>query len=199
MHSDKKRAPIILPIALLALTALACNAAGVSQLGPAVPTEPIEVSADALASFNSKWRDLSVATPDGPFAISFTEAELTSAVNAAIEQTEEDSGQSIPLEGVEVHVRDGAIDVYGQAKIDPLTINGVVTVVPTIGPDGWIELDVASVEFGAIEIEDEMLDELVDSVEHGINEPIQASPLDIQLESISMANNELTISGTLNP
>jgi hypothetical protein len=199
MHSDNKRASIILPIALLALTALACNAAGVSQLGPAVPTEPIEVSEEALASFNSKWRDLSVATPDGPFTISFTEAELTSAVNEAIEQTEADNGQPIPLEGVEAHIRDGAIDVYGQAKIDPLTINGVVTVVPFIGPDGWIELDIANVEFGAIEIEDEMLDELVESVEHSINEPIQASPLNIQLETISMANNELTISGTLNP
>lgn len=199
MHSHPKHSLIILPIAFLALTALACNAAGVSHLGPAIPNESIEVSAEALASFNSKWRELSVATPDGPFTVSFTEAELTSAVNAAIEQAEADNDQSIPLEGVEVHIGDDAIDVSGQARIDPLTINGVVTVVPSIGADSWIELDIASVDFGAIEIDDEMLDELINSVEHSINEPIQASPLDIQLDSITMANNELTINGTLNP
>lgn len=193
------RIPTLLALGALVLASLACNAAGVSQLNSAPPSPVVEVSPDDLQSFNSKWRDLNLATPDGPFSLTFTEAELTSAVQSAIAEAEAESGQPLPIEDVTVSVREGAIDVYGQAKIDPLTVNGMISVVPTLSDTGRIELEVIDVQFGAIELGDSMLNEIVESVEHSINQPLQASPSRITLDTITMTDGELTVSGTINP
>lgn len=181
----------------LPLASLACNAAAFSRVGAPAPAQDVQPSADALASFNSKWRNLNLATPSGPFSITFTEAELTSAANAAIAQTEADSGQAIPIDNVQVHLRPEAIDVFGQVQLDPLTVNGLITFVPSIGADGRIHLEIAEVEFGPLDVDETLLDEIVASVEHSINEPIQASPSKITLTSLVIDQNLLTISGTI--
>lgn len=199
LTSRPHRIPMLLVLSALAIASLACNAAGVSQIGGPPPSPALEVSPDDLQSFNNKWRELNLATPDGPFSLTFTEGEITSAVQSAIAEAEAETGQALPIEDVTVSVREGAIDVYGQAQIDPLTVNGMISVVPTLSDSGRIELEVIDVQFGAIELSEDLLDEVVESVEHSINQPLQASPSRITLDTITMTDGELTVSGTINP
>ena len=186
---------LTLAVAALALSSWACNAAG-SRFP--VPSHTVSPSAEGLQSFKDKWRNLSIATPNGPFTITFSEVELTSAVDAALQEAQAD-GESVPVENLQVFLRDGTITVYGQVHYDPLTVTGQVGLVPSITSDGLVALTPASVDFGPLEVDEAVLDGLVARLERSINEPIQSSPLKIALSDIIVADGQITIIGTITP
>ena len=186
---------IIFTIAALALSTLACNAAAFT--GSPAPPQTVQPSADALASFQDKWRDLSRSTPSGPFSITFTEAELTSAVTAAIQESESSSGQSWPISNVTVALNDDQITVYGSARIDPLAINGSLAVVPYVDESGYVQLSLVNVDFGPLTLNENMLNEIISRVERSINAPIQSSPFDITIQTITVTSDQITINGTI--
>ena len=190
------RGVFTLTTVLLILSTLACNAAG---LAPRMPAQTVAPSPEALQSFKDKWRNLSMATPNGPFTVTFTEAELTSAVDAAVREAQADSGETIPVQNVQVFLRDGVIDAYGQAALEPLTVTGHISMTPGIGPDGQVNLTILQVDFGPLEVDESMLDQLMTTVESSINEPIQTSPLNITLTDITIAEGQITINGTITP
>lgn len=200
MQFSRRQPVIAFTLLVLALSALACNAAGLSRNGPAVPPAPAaEVSQNALESFNDKWREINLATPGGPFSVTFTEAELTSAVHAGIAQAEADTGQRLPIENVQVALQDGSVAVFGQVKVDPLTMNGQIIAVPYVDTAGDVRLDVTSAEFGMFEVDQALLDSAVASVENSINQPIRSSPGNINVNNVAVTNGSLTVSGTITP
>ena len=187
----------ILSVVLSMLTAgtLACNLAGIR---PPAPSYNVAPSAEALQSFKDKWRNLSMVTPSGPFTMTFTETELTSAVDAALQDAQA-NGEPVPVENLQVFLRDGTITVYGQAQFDPLTVTGQVGLVPSVTPDGQVALTLVSVDFGPLEVDEALLDQLIARLERSINEPIRTSPLRITLTDIVVADGEITLLGTLTP
>lgn len=188
------RTAIIVTLVLI-LSTLACNA----PLGArGKPSQAILPSDEALASFRSKWRTLNLATPSGPFTLTFSEAELTSAMDAAIREAEAE-GADIPFEDVQVRLANGAIDVYSTVHMQPLVFSGLITIVPTIGPNGTVEIAITRTEFGPLEFDSATFDQLAAAVEQSINAPIVASPFHITLSAIRIADGELTISGTIAP
>ncbi len=187
-----------LALLLLISASLACNAPTPRLAGPA-PARTIQPSAEALESFNSKWHNLNLATPDGPFSVTFTEEELTSAVDAAIIRAETENGQDIPLENVQVELINDVINVYALARLDPLTVNGLIVVVPRVGTDGQVEIVVNQIEFGPLQFNESVLDAMVATFEQSINAPINASPFDITLEAIHISDGQLTINGVIMP
>ncbi len=199
MTPARRTSILILVAGLLTLASLACNMPAPRLGGPRPPRQAVQPSVDALESFNEKWRALNLATPDGPFTLTFTEAELTSVVAAALEQAEADSGTPLPVQDVQVILQDGAIYAYGTANIDPIQVNGLIVAAPTIGPDGRVSIAIRSVEFGPLEIDPELIDEIAASVEASINAPLQASSASIVLTDITISDGQLTISGTITP
>jgi uncharacterized protein YpmS len=184
---------------ILLIAALACNAPGTGLSQSDKPSYTVESSVEALDSFNNKWRSLNLATPDGPFSMTFTESELTSAVVEALDDAETEQGEPIPVEDVTVLLNDGRIQCYARARIEPLDVNGYVAFVPSIGADGWIRLDMVDFQFGPLQIDDAELANLISTVEYSINEPIQASPFNIQLQQIYVNDGELVIEGSISP
>lgn len=183
----------------LLLSSLACNVPALQFGTPPAPPLTTPDSTDALASFRNKWRDLTLATPSGPFTISFTEAELTAAVNAAVADREASIGADIPFDNLQVRLADGAASVYGTARVDPLEFNGVITAVPSIDPSGRIAIAITQVSFGPLEFDNVVLDEIVAAVEQSINAPLISAPFNITLTSISIADAQLTITGEIAP
>jgi hypothetical protein len=185
-------------VALMAvvLAAAACNMPGPKLGGPQPPADAPTPSDAALESFNDKWRDLNLATPYGPFSITFTEAELTSAFDEAITQSEA-NGNEIPISDPRVVLRDGLFYVYAVLDLDVTKTSGLITARPSIGTDGLVELTVESIEFGPVDVDPSMLDDLAEQIARSINEPIQASPFDITLNQVTSENGELTITGTI--
>jgi hypothetical protein len=195
---SRKFIPIFVFV-LLAAAGLACNMPNPRVGSSPPPREVTPPSADALESFNDKWLALNQATPDGPFVLTFTEAELTSAVVEALGEAELDSGLPLPVQDVQIVLEDDTVYAYGTALLEPLEVDGVIEVVPEIGADGLVDVTIQSVEFGPLEVDPSLVDEITSTVEASINEPIQASQLDITLTNIVIANGELTVSGVISP
>ncbi|GAB4478625.1 MAG: hypothetical protein Kow00124_23270 [Anaerolineae bacterium] len=186
--------------ALLALSALACSFPFIAQNQSEASTPPrqVEFTESDLESFNTKWRGLVLATPDGPFSVTFTEAELNAAMQQAITRARAD-GREIPISSAQLVLAEGQIQVYAQVALGPIQPTGVIRIAPSIAPDGSIDVTIVSVDFGMIEFDTAVLDELVTMLERSINDPIQASPVDVRIETISLTEGELTVGGTLTP
>jgi hypothetical protein len=199
MNNITRTKPIGMSLFALLFSALACNMPGPRIGGPEKPTQAPTPSAESLESFNDKWRDLNLATPDGPFSMTFTEAELSSALADALQEAKVDGGQDIPIENPSVVLKDGTINLYGQVSINTFQANGLIVAVPSIGQDGLIHIQISSVEFGPIDLDPSLLDTLVSNIEQSINAPIQSSPFNIVLTSITIADGEMTIDGTITP
>lgn len=187
--------PLAAVLLVLMLSLLACNLPWVA--GPPAPADIVEPSVDALESFNDKWRSLVMSTPAGPFSLTFDEGELTSAVAEALAQAQRDGEPPIPLHDVQVSLHDGSIEVFGRANLDALTVNGQITLVPSVSDTGQVAVAVQQVTFGSLQIEDATLVELSRLVEHTINQPMQVSPVVITLQTITVTEGQLTLSGTL--
>jgi hypothetical protein len=194
LNSNKKTV-LSLVLTFLALGGFACNLAGIQ---PPAPSYNVSPSAEALQSFKDKWRNLTMVTPSGPFSMTFTEAELTSAVDSALQDAQA-NGETVPVQNLQIFLRNGTITVYGQARFDPLTVTGEIGLLPTVSPQGQVDLTLVSVDFGPLEVDETLLDQLVDRLERSINEPIQTSPLNIALTDIRVADGEITLTGTLTP
>ena len=199
MSVFKRKLALALPLITLLVSSLACNAAAASRQAPPAPPAPAAgASEQALESFNDKWRAINLATPDGPFSVTFTEAELTSAVRAALAQAEADSGQPLPVENVQVSLQNGEIAVFGQVKVSPLNVNGQISVTPYVDSAGTVQLAVNQAEFGMFKVDQATLDGVLTSVEESINTPILASPESIRVTDVVVSNGELTVNGTIN-
>jgi hypothetical protein len=151
-----------------------------------------------LESFEEKWRNLNFATPSGPFSITFTEAELTSAMAEAIEQ-QEVQGEDIPISDPRVVLQDGKIYMYSQVQLDVTSVGGLIIAVPSIGSDGLVNIEIESAEFGPVDVDTSMMSNLASEIERAINEPIIASPFNITLSQISAGGGQLTVDGTIAP
>jgi hypothetical protein len=195
---SRKSIPVFVCI-LLVVASLACNMPD-ARMGSSPPPRAITpASADALESFNGKWLELNQATPDGPFVLTFTEAELTSVVTEALEETELDSGLPLPVQDVQIILDNDLVYAYGTADLEPLQVEGVIEAVPEIGPDGLVDVTIQSVEFGPLEVDPDLVEEIAATIEASINEPLQASPLDITFTDIVISDGELTVSGMISP
>jgi len=189
----------ILAAFMLASAILACNfpfSGRPTPSGSGSPLPTVNYSASDLDSFNDKWRGLLLTTPGGPFSATFTDAELSAALNNGLDQSRAD-GTDIPVENMLVAITPDAIRVYGTVKLGPVEANGNVALVPSITPAGQVALTVTAVEFGIIDFDPALLDTLVDSLTRSINEPLQNSPTPVHLDSIELGQGTLTISGTL--
>jgi hypothetical protein len=184
-------------LCVLAAAVLACNMPGPRLGGPEAPADAPQPSDDALESFNDKWRDLNLATPDGPFSVTFTEAELTSAFAEAITE-QQTQGEDVPISDPHVVLEDGQIYLYAQVELDVTKASGLIIAVPSINSQGLVEITITSAEFGPVDVDPLMLDDLASEIERAVNEPILASPFAISLTQVTIQNGEMTILGTVN-
>jgi hypothetical protein len=93
---------------------------------------------------------------------------------------------------------DGQIYLYTQIELDVTEASGLIIAVPTINAQGLVEITITSAEFGPVDVDPAMLDDLATEIERAVNEPILASPFNIILTQITVDDGEMIISGTMN-
>jgi hypothetical protein len=131
--------------------------------------------------------------------VTFTESELTSALDEAIRRYQAETGETIPVQNPQIVLQNGQILLYTQLQLDVTQASGLVVATPAIGPDGLVDIQIDSAEFGPIDVDPAMLEGLAAELEQSINAPIQASPFTITLSEITAAEGQLAVSGTITP
>jgi hypothetical protein len=167
--------------------------------GPEPPPDAPVASDEALQSFTDKVQDLGQSPPIGPFSVTFTEAELTSALAEALAQQEAGTDEALPVQNPQVLLRDGQISVYMTVQLDGAQVNGLVTAHPAIDANGLVDITVTGVEFGPIVLDPAQFDALTAEMERTINDPIQASPTRVVLTEIVVSGGQMTVSGATMP
>lgn len=190
---------VVALLSMLTAASLACNMPTPQIAGPQPPPDAPTASADSLQSFNDKVRDLALATPGGPFSITFSEAEMTSALAESIREHEADTGESLPIQNPQIVLRDGLVYVYAQLQLDVTQATGLITAQPRIGADGLVDIEIVSAEFGPIDLDPGMLDDMVTQVEDALNAPIQAAPGTVTLTEIVISGGQMTFNGAITP
>lgn len=195
--------PVLLTACALLMASIACNRPQLSNQaeepqGVVVEGGVSQTSEEALASFTEKWRDINMSTPTGPFSVTFTEAELTAALEAGLDEAEANGVELPPIEDVQVELRNGEVRILGTVRVEPLNVNAEVVAVPSIDANGRVDLSITDASFGVLDLDQANLDDIEQAAEQAINEPIQNSPFNITLNSIEIANGQAVLSGTIN-
>lgn len=184
-----------IPIALsgMILAAVACT---VPLGGPPIPPESAAPSAEALASFHDKWLDLPKTLSDGSFTLTFSEEEVASTIDAALNNSGSGAEASIPLQDTHVNLN-GDIVLYAQTEGQLFNASGMLTLHPTVGSEGQLEIQVISSEFGRASFDDPILERIAAEVEHAISSPIEGLPVSIVLTGASVVDGELVLTGNI--
>ncbi len=206
MFKHKRSITMLVVISVLALGIVACNLpfraesieATEAPSPQLVEGQVVQSSEEALQSFSDKWRYLNMSTPTGPFSVTFTEAEVTAALNQVVVEAEQRGVDIPPINNIQVELENGTISISGVVRVEPINVNANISAVPSIDSNGLVDLTITDASFGVLDLDQADLNELEQAAEQAINEPIQSSPFDITLTEIGVANGEIRMSGTIN-
>ncbi len=125
------------------LATLACQ---ISTGGRVPPTRLAPDSTDTVEDLEKDWESaLRTAAETGQFTLTINEDQLSSLVAKSLEESEE-----ALLTQPAVFLRDGQIQIYGQAEQSPVTARFYAAITPVISPGGQLSLEVTLVEVGPI-------------------------------------------------
>ena len=181
---------IVVPIVLLLTFVTSC---GGTHIGPQPPETPVPVSQDAadrLVSRVSETANSVVA--GGPFTFTFTEEEITSfVVLRAHEYMEGD----LPLQNIQIMLEDGKISIYGEASAAGVTAGVLIEIVPSVDAEGKLALEISSAQMGPIGLGSDLLGPVTDMLEDTFDRLLSDIKDQYILNSIVIADGQLTISG----
>ncbi|OGO12073.1 MAG: hypothetical protein A2Z66_14255 [Chloroflexi bacterium RBG_13_66_10] len=127
----------------LALASIACQ---IDVGGPEPPGDPIPVSTEAAAELEHAWESaVAAAAGSGRLTILLTEAQVTSFVALRLDAQEDPL-----LTAPQVYLREGMIQIHGKTRQGVLAADVLITVTPTLQPDGTISFEVTSADLGPL-------------------------------------------------
>jgi uncharacterized protein YpmS len=182
-----KRKILLAPALLLILASLACNFGlkGVETPAPPPPvtTESVE---ELQRNLQQAYED---AQKDGEVSLTVTETQLTSIVAFELEQQGLTS-----VKDPQVYLRDGQVQVYGTLEGDIQATARVVFDVD-VNAAGKAEFHAVSANVGPLPIPDDILSNLEDNLNQAFADQIESLAPNSQLETITIADGEMTITG----
>lgn len=172
---------------ILALSAFAC---GLPTLGAPPPGDEIAVSSEAAKRLEGKVGD--VRNSGGDFTLLITEEEMTSLVALRLAET-----PNAPLSGLQIFLRDGAIEIRAVIDVEGVSTNLQVILIPSVNADGQMQLEATEGVLGPLRMPDDMLTQLTITMDSylSIIDPARAG--NAHLSSITIADGEMTLIGTV--
>jgi len=185
----KKVLPIVLVIAVLASSSLACV---VNLGGPAIPAETIPVSPDAATQLKQEFQIAleNAKNGDGSVTLTITEEELTSLLAAKL------GAQSDPfITDPQVFLRNGQMQIYGQAHRGLFAATVGIVLSATVDEQGKPKLAAVSADFGPLPVPEGLISTITDFVTEAYTSALGPIATGFRLESITIENGTLTLSG----
>ena len=135
--------------------------------------------------------------PPGDFTMTFSEAELTSAVWDSIAQMEMESGEDIPISDVQVLLENNTMYLYGTIDAGIVQSAGVITAQPSVRPDGTIDVAITSADFGLIQLSQDDVSALETEVETTLNAWIAESGATVT--GVAISQGQFVVTGSTVP
>ena len=170
------------------LVSLACN------LGAARPGTPTPVDTVPADGVDQNTPQPPVESPGGATVeVVVTEAQLTKLVNETL-QNQSDP----PIVEPQILLRDGQIEFSGKTANQPIQadVNAVMTV--QVDATGQPVFDLVSADLGPFPVPQAMLDQIEGQLDQALRAELQSKTAGITIESITIADGEMTILGRSN-
>jgi uncharacterized protein YpmS len=187
------RSHVLISLAALILAAQFCCCCG--NIGGPEPPYVITPSDDAVQRFKERWTTAIDSSLDGSFTITVTEEEMTSLIVQQLAKQEDPPS----ISNLQVHLRDGRIEVYATATVnDSLPVPGMVAFSAT-ATDGNIDVTVEEVEFGPLPMPDSIVETATDMLNDLIHRSMLAEMGEVTITDIQISEGEMTLTGGISP
>ena len=169
----------------ICLAALACR---LNLGGPEIPAAG-NTSPAAATRAASAWSEaLAGAVTTGQITVILNEEELTSALAARVESSDDPVFHS-PV----VQLRDGVIQIYGIATSGPVDANVRFIVTPTIDVEGQLRFELSSADFGPLPAPESMRKALSDMLSEALGGTLGTLATGFRVTSVAVDDGDLAI------
>jgi DUF2993 family protein len=172
-----------------------------SQQQPTVASglKRVVVSADAARSFDMKVKALEDAAlqakatgRSAPVQATFTEEELTSAVNAAAGS----STGPLAASDTQIHLSGGNVIATSNVTVQGFTLPVGIVATPTVS-NGQVSMVVQQIQTGGLPLPDVVTQQIQSQLAREIDPATLGLPMTIS--SLQIQNGQLVVSGTTQP
>jgi uncharacterized protein YpmS len=188
--NNTRKLMIVLALAALFATSLACKAAqNLTQPTPIPTKTPQPASSQAVGELVTQVAAAaSTVAAGGTMTLEVTEQQLTSAALLAI-QTQSDT----PISNLQILLRDGQLKVTGSVSQSGFDLPLVVVMQITADANGHIQTKVISADVGFFSLPQSMVDQVSTQVNQMLLSQFNTTADAIFVESIVIADGKMTI------
>jgi hypothetical protein len=161
---------------------------------------PIPVSAEAAESIKEEIkRAVEAAADTGVITVNLTEPQITSYLAARL-QTDPSFQQPDKkpiITDPQVYLRDGQMQIYGKTQQGLFTANIGIIVNMGVDANGQPQIDVTSADFGPFPAPKGLKDAITAMVKEAYTGSLGPVATGLRIESISIANGVMTVTGRI--
>lgn len=177
---------ILLSVVALVLL-LACN----MPTGSKPDSTPVVASTVEATAAASIWENSLENAPAGSVSVTFTESQLTSVLDQFLKKQD-----SQLLTEPQLRFRDGKIDMYGKVTQGPITTDMHLNLLASVDAEGKPVVTIESGEVGPVPLPDGLKTSLSSMIDSAISGYLKVNPYGLKLQSITVGEGLLTITGT---
>lgn len=187
MHQKFPR--FIFPILVLVAASLACQ---VNLGGPSIPEKPqVTVSAEEVQNLeNSVKTNFETAKEGESVTFTITQEQVTYYLAQKISET-----PASFVQNPQVILRNGQIEVYGQAVSGNFSGNVMIVLHATIDENGAPKIELVTADFGPIPVPAGLMDSFSSIINEALTGSMGTTASGFKLENITIENGVMSITG----
>jgi uncharacterized protein YpmS len=188
----KSQGLILIWLFVLLFASIACNFFTRRAVTPQVT---VPVTTQAIEQLETEAREsVEEFAQTGQFEMTITESELTSVVATELAKTE-----SPVLTDPQILLRDGVIMATGKVQQAGLSLKAEIVLLPKIDASGAPYVELVSLSVGPFSVPESLRDQLTSNINSLVVEQLTQSDVNVRIESISIADGEMTVVGSRQP
>jgi uncharacterized protein YpmS len=165
---------------------LSCNLPGRS-----VEPTPIPVSTESVQQLEEEILSAAAtAQSGGSVELTFTEQQLTSLAATQLE-----SQPDVPVKDIQVHLRNGQVEITGSAERSGLDLPFSVTLTISVDAQGVPRSSIIDASVGPLPVPQSILDQITARLDEIIVSQYASNGNDIVVDSITIYEGYMTIKG----
>ena len=174
----------------LVMASLACE---MGLGGPTPPASPIAVSTEAAGELEQLWQDAIENSQNGEVSVVMTEAQVTSYVALKLAENPDS-----PFEDVQVFLRDGNIIMQAKAQAGEMSVPAQVVLGVTPNAESQPTITIEEADLGPLPLPDSILSDISDGLNDLIAGQLGGQASNFNITSITIADGQMAVSGTVN-